>query len=278
VERASRVVLGEMRPRGEQLLAVMARRIPELLRHPVWRYADPGQGRGRGVLLIPGFGFGDRSLTLTRSWLRARGYRPEGAAIGLNIDCTTALLARIEGRLAGLADATGGKIIVLGQSRGGWLGRLAAIRRPDLVAGLVMFGSPMLDPLGAHPRTVRFARTLARLSGWGIPGLLDEGCLTGPCGRTHAAALIAALPQGLPAVSVFSRHDAVVPWWLCQDPYAEWLEVSSSHTAMGLDPQFYAVIEPRLATWAAGIGNGHNADPSGRLSPRRNSRTRTSGP
>lgn len=228
----------------------MARMIPHLLRHPVWRNADPDLGGGRGVLLVPGFGFGDWSLTPANRWLRARGYRAEGAHIGLNVDCTTKLVERIEVRLTQLAEATGGRVIVMGQSRGGWLGRLAAVRRPDLVAGLVMMGCPMLDPLGTHPRTVRAARRLARLADVGIPGLLDTDCLTGRCYRTNIALLAAPLPDGVPAVSVYSRSDAVVPWQLCQDPYADCVEVGSSHTSMGLDPVFYTAVEPTLAAWS----------------------------
>lgn len=224
--------------------------LPRLLWHPVWREVRPRQGKGRGVLLIPGFGFGDRSLTMAQLWLRARNCRPEGARLGLNLGCTTMLLDRIERRLEEHAEATGGRVIVLGQSRGGWLGRLAAVRRPDLVRGLVMLGSPVLDPLGAHPNAVRIARTLARLSAFGIPGLLDDDCFAGHCYRTNSMRLSASLPAEVPAVTVYSRSDTIVPWHLCRDPDAECVEVRSSHTAMGLDPDFYAAIEPRLADWA----------------------------
>ncbi|PXY30767.1 hypothetical protein BA062_19715 [Prauserella flavalba] len=234
----------------EQVVLVMLAMIPRLLRHPVWQPKDPAQGRGRGVLLIPGFGFGDHSLSLTGRWLRARGYRPLGARIGMNIGCATTLRDRIERRLEQHAEATGGRVVVLGQSRGGWLGRLAAVRRPDLVRGLVMLGSPVRDPLGAHPRIVRVARRLARLSMLGVPGLLTADCFTGTCYRTNSAALAQHLPPDVPAVSVYSRNDSIAPWRLCEDPDAEGVEVHSSHTGMGLDPEFYAAVEPRLAEWA----------------------------
>ncbi|WP_106182513.1 alpha/beta fold hydrolase [Prauserella shujinwangii] len=224
--------------------------LPRLLRHPVWRGGRSRQGAGRGVLLVPGFGFGDRSLMVAHRWLRSRGYRPEGARIGLNIGCTTTLLERVERRLEDHAEATGGRVVVLGQSRGGWLGRLVAVRRPDLVRGLVMLASPVLDPLGAHPGTVRIARALTRLSAVGVPGLLDDDCFTGTCYRDNVRRLAAPLPADVPAVAVYSRNDAVVPWRLCRDPDAECVEVRSCHTAMGLDPDVYAALEPRLADWA----------------------------
>jgi pimeloyl-ACP methyl ester carboxylesterase len=224
--------------------------IPRLLRHPVWRGADPDQGAGQGVLLVPGFGFGDHSLALTGAWLRARGYLPASAGVGINVGCTTDLVDRIEHRLIAHAAATGGRVVLLGQSRGGWLARLAAVRRPDLVRGLAMLGSAVLDPLGAHPHVIRTASMLARLSAIGAPGLLDQDCLSGTCYRANATALAAPLPSDVPALAIYSRSDAIAPWHLCLDPSAECVEIHSSHTGMGLHPDFFTVLEPRLAAWA----------------------------
>ena len=127
-----------------------------------------------GVVLVPGFGVGDASLALTRIWLRRRGFRPIGARIGLNLGCTTELVHRIERRLEHHVRATGGRAVLIGHSRGGGPARIAAVRRPDLVRGLVMPASPVLDPLGASPGVARAARRLARFSAAGLPGLLDE--------------------------------------------------------------------------------------------------------
>ncbi|WP_040921990.1 alpha/beta fold hydrolase [Saccharomonospora xinjiangensis] len=234
----------------EQVLASTARMVPRLVRHPVWRAEDPGRGAGQGVLLVPGFGFGDWSLRLLHSWLDARGYRPLGTRTGMNLGCTAALVERIEQRLEELARTTGRRVIVVGQSRGGWLARIAAVRRPELVRALVMLASPVLDPLGVHARGIDLARALVRASAWGVPGLLDADCFGGDCYRTNSALLRTPLPRPVPAVSVFSRRDAVVPWQLCQDPCADCVEVHSSHVEMGLDPEVYALLGERLARWS----------------------------
>jgi pimeloyl-ACP methyl ester carboxylesterase len=236
---------------SEQVVIVALTMIPRLLRHSAWRSVRADQGGGLGVLLVPGFGCGDFTLALTASWLRARGYRPGGAHIGLNLGCTTELVDRIETRLSQHAAATGGRVVLLGQSRGGWLARLVATRRPDLVRGLITIGSPVLDPLGAHPKVVRIARTLTRLSALGVPGLLDDDCFTGRCFRDTTEALALPLPEKVPALAVFSRQDRIVPWQLCRDPYAECVEIGGSHTGMALLPAFYRTLEPRLARWAA---------------------------
>jgi pimeloyl-ACP methyl ester carboxylesterase len=238
------------RPGVRESVFVALLGIPRLLRHRVWRPADPEEGRGLGVLLVPGFGCGDRSLALTAAWLRNRGYRPAGARIGLSVGCPRVLVGRLEQRLAQHADATGGRVLLFGQSWGGALCRLVAVRRPDLVHGLVMLASPVLDPLGAHPNVVRVARTLARLSAAGLPGLLDRDCLAGPCFTGHMRAL--AMPLRVPAIAVHSPDDRIAPPRLCRDPYAEHVEVRTSHTGMAFAPDVYLELGVRLAAWAAG--------------------------
>lgn len=232
----------------EQVLVAMALGIPRLLGDPAWRAAEPDEGGGLGVVLVPGFGFGDRSLHLTATWLRKRGYAPIGARIGLNVGCTTRLLDRLERRVEQHVEATGGKVVLFGQSRGGGLCRLLAVRRPELVRGLVMLASPVLDQLGAHPSVMRVARALARLSSAGVPGLLDEDCFAGLCYDTNSSVM--GRPLEVPAIAVFSRNDAIAPWELCADPCADCVEVASSHTGMGLDPEVYRLLAPRLAAWA----------------------------
>ncbi len=234
--------------------------VPRLLRHPVWRNADPGQGGGLGVVLVPGFGAGGMSLWPAGSWLRSRGYRPAGAGVGFTVGCTGDLLAKVLRRTEEHAERTGRPVVLLGQSRGGGLARIAAARRPDLVHGLVMIGSPVLDPLGAHPDVMRVARFLTRLAAAGVPGLLDDDCLRGPCFDEHAKVL--AEPLRVPAVSIYSRADGVVPWQLCQDPCAECVEVHSTHTGMAFDPQVYEVLGPRLAAWATGTMRALSSSPS----------------
>lgn len=232
----------------EQVLVAMMGNIPRLLADPVWRVTDPHEGRGLGVLLVPGFGFGDWSLQLARTWLRKRGYAPIKAGIGINVGCTSELVDRLERRLEAHVEATGGPVVLFGQSRGGGLARLVSVRRPELVRGLVMLASPVLDQLGAHPSVVRVARKLARLSQAGVPGLLNEDCFAGVCYDTNSATM--AEPLQVPAIAVFSRIDLIAPWHLCADPCADCVEVNSTHTGMGLDPEVYRQLAPKLAQWA----------------------------
>jgi hypothetical protein len=127
----------------------------------------------------------------------------------------------------------------------------------------------VLDPLGAHPRAIRAARFLARLSSIGVPGLLNDECFTGACFRGTMDALMAPLPMDVPVLTVYSRCDSVVPWHLCLDPCAECFEVRSTHTGVGFDPDFYTALEPRL-----GNGQPRTTSVGGLLPQRRNAVSR----
>jgi pimeloyl-ACP methyl ester carboxylesterase len=233
---------------ARQLGPAVGLSLPALKRHPIWT-ATAAEGRGVGVVVVPGFGGVDSNLAVMRRWLAHRGYRPIGARLGMNLGCTTDLVARLERRVEAHALATGGPVVLMGHSRGGWLSRLVAVRRPDLVRGLVMLGSPVLDPLDARGLATFVVRVLLRLSAFGVPGLLERDCLHGPCRDDAAEGLAAELR--MPAVALYSRDDGVVGWESCRDPGAEWVEVRSSHTGMGTDPELYTALVPRLAAWAA---------------------------
>jgi pimeloyl-ACP methyl ester carboxylesterase len=201
------------------------------------------------VVVVPGFAGLDASMWALHRWLRRRGCRPVGAGLRLNVGCTSALVDRLERRVEEHARATGGPVLLLGHSLGGWLGRLVAVRRPELIRGLVMLGSPVLNPLDAQGAVMFVLRLIVGLADRGVPGLLGADCLAGDCRRSTERGLAAAVP--VPAVAIYSRTDGVVGWRSCQDPAAEWVEVHSSHHGMGTDPDVYLAIASRLAAWAA---------------------------
>src|SRR6185503_2145570 len=90
----------------------------QLLRSPVWRGAGVVPGDGRGVLLVPGFLAGDGSLGTMAKWLRANGYWTRRAGIRSNIGCSQEACTRLEERVEALAERTGDRVAIIGQSRG----------------------------------------------------------------------------------------------------------------------------------------------------------------
>jgi pimeloyl-ACP methyl ester carboxylesterase len=194
------------------------------------------------VLLVPGFMAGDQSLSALRGWLGRRGSATEAAGIRLNVDCAERAIARIENRLRQFQQAQGRRVVVIGQSRGGELGRVLALRNPDLVSTLVMLGSPVLQPLSVGSAVLSAVRSVARLGDLGVPGMFSRQCATGDCCAGFRADLKAPLPSGLRAVAVYSRSDGIVSWEACLDPGARPVEVDSSHCGMAVNRAVYRVL------------------------------------
>jgi triacylglycerol lipase len=194
------------------------------------------------VLLVPGFMAGDQSLSVLAGWLRRRGSRTARAGMLFNADCAERAVGRLESRLRQLADGSEGRVVLIGQSRGGELARVAALRNPELVSTLVMLGSPVLNPLSVGPAVLGAVRAVARLGNIGVPGMLSAECGDGPCCAAFRDDLQAPLPRGVRAVSIYSRSDGIVSWEACLDPSAEQVEVESSHTGMSVNTRVYGVL------------------------------------
>jgi triacylglycerol lipase len=223
-----------------------------LLRHPVWRGADVAPGDGLPVLLIPGFLAGDPSLTLMRRWLRRHGYWTCTSQIRFNVDCTRAAVARLERRLQRLTERHGRPAAIVGQSRGGTLAKLVALRRPELVSGIVALGSPNVDPMAINPMVARQVGLVAALGTAGVRGLFGHDCLHGDCAEEVRDWLSRPFPEGVAYCAVYSRRDGVVDWRACLDPDAEHVEVDSTHVGMSVHAGVYAVLAERLAALAVG--------------------------
>jgi triacylglycerol lipase len=194
------------------------------------------------VLLVPGFMAGDSSLAVLASWLQRRGSHTERAGIVLNTDCAERAMRGIEARLRRFAEREGQPVVLIGQSRGGEFARVAAVRNPDIVGALVMLGAPVLDPLDVGRGVLNTLRSVARLGDLGVPGMLSMKCADGACCASFRSDLAAPLPDGVRAVSVYSRSDGIVSWEACLDPCAEHVEVDSSHTGMSVNARVYKVI------------------------------------
>jgi pimeloyl-ACP methyl ester carboxylesterase len=223
---------GELRY-GLELARLMADR--EFLR-PVRR------GRQPAVLLVPGFMAGDQSLGVLAGWLHRRGSATARAGILLNTNCAERAVEGIEPRLQRLADDAGGRVVLIGQSRGGELARVVALRNPELVSALVMLGSPVLDPLSVAPAVLGAVRSVARLGDFGVPGMLSTDCGDGACCATFREDLQTPLPPSVRAVTIYSRSDGIVSWEACLDRSAEHIEVESSHGGMSVNARVYRVL------------------------------------
>src|SRR3954470_334058 len=213
-----------------------------LRRDPVLRGEGVPHGDGAPVMLVPGFLASDVSLGLMASWLQRIGYQPTRAQMRANVDCAERALGRLEDLLVAKHERAGRKVAVVGQSRGGAFARMLAVRRPDLVSGIVTLGSPLTDQLSVHPFVRGGVFGVGLLGSLGVPGLFRHQCITGECcerAREHA---VAEFPKGVGFVSIYSKSDGIVDWRSCLDPHAEHVEVNASHIGMsGHAPTYRAI-------------------------------------
>lgn len=247
---------GFVGPRGTRPLLDERRTVGEartLLRDPIWRGVDVPAGDGRPVLLIPGFMSGDMSMTVMSRWLARSGYTALRSQVRINVDCSRATVDRLERRVAIAVEREGRPVTLLGQSLGGVFAKTVALRRPDLVAGVITLGSPHLAPAAAHRLLMADVAVLTALSRAGLRNLMRSECVRGDCASESWQELQGAFPAHIPFVSVYSRSDGIVDWHACLDPAAEQVEVTSSHCGMSMNPEVYRAVAERLPAFSAPV-------------------------
>jgi triacylglycerol lipase len=233
-----------------------------LLRSRVFKGEGVDHADGQPVLLIPGFMAGDDSLGLMTQWLRRTGHHTRKAGIRANVDCSSLAADRLGERLECLAEASGQKVAIIGQSRGGNLAKVLAVRNPELVSGIVTLGSPQLDPFDIHPLVRMQVLAVGTLGSLGVRGLFKHSCKYGECCERFWEELAGPMPADVGYLSVYSKSDGIVRWRACLDPEAEHLEIKASHVGMSVHPRAFRAVAQALAEF-------READPGpGRRQPR----------
>ncbi len=265
---ASAPIWGELRLTAE---------LSALLRADVFRRPQPSSDPGMPVLLIPGVYASDLTLWPMAAWLRRLGHAPERAGIMINVDCSEAEMGRLQTRLERAVERSGRRATIIGWSRGGLFARALAVRRPDLVAGVITLGSPLINPLRyVHPLLHLALEATSSLGDRGLPRLLTHQCadewafdgatnlnlITRPllararrllahgerprCCEGFWRDVRAQFPQEIPFVSFYSPSDGIVNWRSCLDPAARHVEVEVSHCGFGVSERVYADLVGEL--------------------------------
>ena len=200
-------------------------RFPSLARQP--------RGAGQPVLVLPGYGGGDGSTALLKTYLRFLGYRARGWRLGRNSGNVAGLLPRILKRLAAVAHRSDTQVTLIGWSMGGYLARELARERPDLVRRVITMGTPVIG----GPKYTIIAHKYRRRG-------VDVEALAAEVDARNQISLIT------PITAIYSRFDAVVAWQACIDSIAanvEHVEVRTTHFGLGFSPEVYAIIAQRLS-------------------------------
>jgi triacylglycerol lipase len=213
--------------------------------HEHW--PEPPPGDGAPVMLVPGFLAGDQTLTRMAVWLRTGGYSLTRSGISWNTGCMEPTVVELERRLERAVRRTGRRALVVGQSRGGTIGRVLATLRPDLVGSLVTLGSPLRNQLSVKPHVWASILTVGTLGSLGVPGMFSYRCLSGDCCARSRAAIGAPFPDEVKFVSLYSRSDEIVNWESCLDPAATAVEVDVSHLGMGFSREVWETVAAALS-------------------------------
>lgn len=214
---------------------------------------------GAPVIVLPGFGAGQRAMQPLRSYLRRSGFAAEDWGLGRNragLDIRHTLddlsdgwqprpLARYrrEGGVAYLVDRmverareraedAGAPVSLVGWSLGGTIAREVARDAPEAVRQVITLGSPVA---GGPKYTA--AGSAMRERGLDVDWIEEQVLL-----REQR-------PVTVPITAVVSPTDAVVGYSAAQDRYSEnveHVELDVAHLGMGLNRKVWKLVRERL--------------------------------
>jgi pimeloyl-ACP methyl ester carboxylesterase len=199
--------------------------LPDPRQHPE---AEPLDGRGRVVLVLPAFFTTDALTAPLRAFLISCGFRALGWELGFNWGPTPFLLAALRRRLDACCALAGAPISLVGLSLGGLLARDLAHDRPQDIAHVVTIVSPFRLPTASPLEP--FFRLCA-------PFYSDDFQTTR-----------LAEPLAMPSTAIFSRKDGVVSWESChaEEPLGSCYEMGGAHTTIWRNPDVLRLIARRL--------------------------------
>lgn len=192
------------------------------------------RGDGHPVLVLPGLAANDVSTTLLRGFLTSRGYFAQPWNYGFNFGPRYGVLSGCIEHVRELSQAHGQKVSLVGWSLGGIYAREIAKQIPQIVRSVVTLGTPFAGP----PKATNAWRLYEWVSGQ----------------KVDSHELQAQLRQAppVPTTSIYSKTDGIVAWQCSLNPNpretpAENIEISASHTGMGMNPLAFYVLADRLS-------------------------------
>ncbi len=191
-------------------------------------------GDGHTVIVFPGLTAGDATTVPLRRYLDSRNYDTLGWGQGLNLGPRDGVLETAKRQLQEAAQASGGKVSLVGWSLGGVYARELAKEMPDLVRCVITLGTPF----AGHHTSTNAWRIYQFASGRNIER------------ETESYNLPEAPP--VPTTSIYSRTDGVVAWRgsiqapAAHNPHTENIEVVASHFGIGLNPSAWWAVADRL--------------------------------
>lgn len=219
----------------------LRRETRDLQDDPLWDGDGVPEGRGRRIVLVPGFLAGARSMSLLQPWLERCGWQPRRAPVGRNHHPPEWMAEAVEESIRTAAAEEGGPVVVIGHSRGGQEARVAVVRQPASVSLLVTLGAPLRVHYPPH-LAVRLPAAVLQLAAWARrlrPDLAGH--------ERYEADRLSPFPAEVPFVSVHSVSDGFVDWRASLDPAADNVGVDCTHLGLTASLPAFRAIAAALA-------------------------------
>jgi pimeloyl-ACP methyl ester carboxylesterase len=227
---------------------------------PVLRRLAPRPTSPKAVLTLPGFGGPEISLSPLNAFLSRQGFLAEGWGLGTNrgprgADALPQLVEALKPKLERMADKSGGKVALVGQSLGGIYAREIARALPELTDRVITLGSPAyLRADGLEHMNATLHLAMRWINGKKVEDHLSDT----PSDELHAA-------PPVPLIAIFSAFDGVVDETTTAIPTGELtfegglprenIEIVGSHCGMAVNPIVLIAVCDRLladpAKWMA---------------------------
>lgn len=216
---------------------------------PLWKGEGFPAGRGRPVVLVPGFFSPERGLFPLANALRRAGWDPVVVATGLNVGCAEEGVRKVVLAVEEAVATSGLTTVVVGHSRGGQLALAAAARRPEHIGLVVTLGTSSAGiGLPTQGLVGLASRGLALMSRVGGPRLASLDCGDGPCCERLRAELARPRPTGTVHAALVATRDGFIPSASTSFPDAKQVDVPTGHLGLALSiPGWTAVAE--ALTW-----------------------------
>jgi pimeloyl-ACP methyl ester carboxylesterase len=215
--------------RADRWREVMAAREPWRMMARAGSVVRQPRGRGRPVMVIPGFTANDASTVPLRSYLSGLGYQCRGWGLGVNSGDLQSQIPLALERIVAWSQERSAPISLVGWSLGGVVARESARIRPDVIERVITFGTPLWGPRHTTTSMAQSDR-------------LDE----------YEQRILARNQHRIlrPVTAIYSRNDGIVHWRACIDPDPNTvnIEVSSSHLGLGIDPDVWCIVASTLAS------------------------------
>jgi len=191
------------------------------------------RGDGHPVLVVPGFLASGTSTFPLRHILKRLGYQGHRWKMGRNFGPLKVEIDSVMDRMQELRQRYNRKVTLIGWSLGGFYARELARKAPDDTRQVITLGSPL-----RHLDHTAASWLYLKLNGPHADHI-DEEIL-----EVHEE------PPAVPATSIYSRSDGVVPWRSSLEldrARTQNVRVFGSHCGLGHNPAALWVILDRLA-------------------------------